>query len=194
MAAKIQKAAPSFKATAYHNGEFKELSSEDFKGKYLCLFFYPLDFTFVCPTEILAYSDKSDEFKKLGCEVVGCSIDSHFTHFAWANTPKSEGGIEGIKIPLLADLNKKIAKKFGVLTDGGVALRGTFIIDREGVVRAAHIHDLPLGRNVEEDLRTLKALQFFEENGEVCPAGWEEGADTIKPNLADSKEYFSKQG
>ncbi len=190
----IQKQAPDFKAQAVlETGEIKEIKLSDYKGKWVVLFFYPLDFTFVCPTEIIAFSDKIADFKAVGAQVLGVSVDSQFTHLAWRNTPRKEGGLGDLQYPLVADLNKSIARDFGVLIEeAGVALRGTFIIDPKGVVRAAHIHDLPVGRNIDEAVRVIKAFQFVEKHGEVCPAGWSEGKDTMKADPKGSKEYFSK--
>jgi peroxiredoxin (alkyl hydroperoxide reductase subunit C) len=188
----VTKPAPDFSCTAVmEDGTFKQVQLSDYRGKYVLLFFYPLDFTFVCPTEIIAFSDRNDDFQKLGVQVIGASIDSEFSHFAWRNQAREQGGIGQIKYPLLADLSKKIAQDYGVLLEGGVALRGLFLIDREGVVRHMVVNDLPLGRSVDEALRMVKALQFFEENGEVCPADWKEGSATIKPSIEGSKEYFS---
>uniref|UniRef100_A0A1E1X9H6 thioredoxin-dependent peroxiredoxin n=1 Tax=Amblyomma aureolatum TaxID=187763 RepID=A0A1E1X9H6_9ACAR len=193
LAPEVLKPAPPFKATAVVDNEFKELSLSDFSGKYLVLFFFPLDFTFVCPTEIIAFSDRADEFKKLNTEVVAVSIDSHFTHLAWANTPRKNGGLGGVKIPMLSDLNKTIARDYGVLLEGpGVALRGLFIIDPKGIVRQITINDLPVGRSVDETLRLVKAFQFVEKHGEVCPAGWQPDSPTIKPDPKNSQEYFNK--
>jgi peroxiredoxin (alkyl hydroperoxide reductase subunit C) len=188
----VTKPAPDFSCTAVmEDGTFKQVQLSDYRGKYVLLFFYPLDFTFVCPTEIIAFSDRNDDFQKLGVQVIGASIDSEFSHFAWRNQAREQGGIGQIKYPLLADLSKKIAQDYGVLLEGCVALRGLFLIDREGVVRHMVVNDLPLGRSVDEALRMVKALQFFEENGEVCPADWKEGSATIKPSIEGSKEYFS---
>ncbi|XP_030626954.1 thioredoxin-dependent peroxide reductase, mitochondrial isoform X1 [Chanos chanos] len=185
--------APHFKGTAVHNGEFKEISLDDYKGKYLVLFFYPLDFTFVCPTEIISFSDKASEFHDVNCEVVGVSVDSHFTHLAWTNTPRKSGGLGQIHIPLLSDLNKQISRDYGVLLEGpGIALRGLFIIDPNGVVKHMSVNDLPVGRCVEETLRLVKAFQFVETHGEVCPASWTPESPTIKPTPEGSKEYFEK--
>jgi alkyl hydroperoxide reductase subunit AhpC len=193
MAAQIQKEAPDFKATAVVNEEFKEVKLSDYKGKnYVVLFFYPLDFTFVCPTEIVAFSDRIKEFRDRGAEVIGCSIDSQFSHLAWIQTPRATGGLGGLTYPLVADLTKKISADYGVLLDGGIALRGTFLIDKSGVLRAMTVHDLPLGRSVDEALRVLDALQHFEKHGEVCPADWKKGGATIKPGVKESKEYFQK--
>jgi peroxiredoxin (alkyl hydroperoxide reductase subunit C) len=193
----IGKQAPEFTGTAVVNGDFKKISLSDFKGKYLVFFFYPLDFTFVCPTEIVAFSERVEDFRKLGVEIVGCSVDSAFSHLAWINTPRKEGGLGGLKYPLLSDITKSIAKDYEVLIedgdDAGVALRGLFIISPEGVLRQKTVNDLPVGRSVEETLRLVKAFQFADEHGEVCPANWEPGADTIKPDVVASRSYFSKQ-
>jgi len=189
----VQQSAPGFSAQAVMpDGSFKEVSLEDYRGQYVMLFFYPLDFTFVCPTEIIAFSDAVAEFQKRNVQLLSCSIDSHFTHLAWRNTSRIEGGLGDIQYPMLADLNKKIAEDYGVLLAGGIALRGLFLIDKEGVVRHQLVNDLPLGRSVDEALRLVDALQFFEENGEVCPANWKKGDLTIKPSPADSREYFEK--
>ncbi|GAB6164017.1 peroxiredoxin [Thermostilla marina] len=193
MSVLVTKEAPDFKAQAVMpDGSFKEISLSDYRGKYVLLFFYPLDFTFVCPTEIIAFSDRNAEFEKLGVQVLGCSVDSHFTHLAWRNTPRSEGGIGEVTYPLIADLDKKIAEAYDVLLPDGIALRGLFLIDKEGVVRHQVVNDLPLGRSVDEALRVVKALQFVETHGEVCPANWDEGQPTIKPSVDESKEFFSK--
>ncbi|XP_037690413.1 thioredoxin-dependent peroxide reductase, mitochondrial-like [Choloepus didactylus] len=185
--------APYFKSTAVVNGEFKELSLDDFKGKYLVLFFYPLDFTFVCPTEIVAFSDKANEFHDVNCEVVAVSVDSHFSHLAWINTPRKNGGLGHMNIALLSDLTKQISRDYGVLLEGaGLALRGLFIIDPNGVIKHLSVSDLPVGRSVEETLRLVKAFQFVETHGEVCPANWTPDSPTIKPNPTASKEYFEK--
>lgn len=191
----VQQKAPDFKATAVmEDGSFKQISLSDFKGKKVLLFFYPLDFTFVCPTEIITFDKKIEEFKKRGVQVIGASIDSHFSHLAWRQTSRKEGGIGEIRFPLLADLTKDISRSYGVLLEnGGIALRGTFLIDEEGVLRHQTINDLPLGRNVDESIRMVDALDFFQKHGEVCPAEWKPGSDTIKPNPKDSKQYFSKQ-
>lgn len=194
-AAKVTKPAPFFKATAVMpSGEFKPVSLDDYKGKWLLMFYYPLDFTFVCPTEIIAYSDRSEEFRKLGCEVLACSVDSHFSHLAWVNTPRNKGGLGPMKIPLLSDLSKSISREYGVLLeDAGIALRGSFLIDPSGKVRQITINDLPVGRSVDESLRLLKAFQFTDKHGEVCPANWEEGAETMKPDPKGSQSYFKSK-
>ncbi|XP_019872082.1 peroxiredoxin-2 [Aethina tumida] len=187
----ISKPAPFWEGTAVIDGEFKQLKSTDFLGKYLVFFFYPLDFTFVCPTEILAFSDRIEEFKKINTEVVACSVDSQYTHLAWINTPRKEGGLGKIKIPLLADLNRNISRDYGVfLEDLGHTLRGLFIIDTKGTLRQITMNDLPVGRSVDETLRLVQAFQFTDKHGEVCPAGWKPGQDTIIPNPVDKRKYF----
>ena len=189
----VGKKAPYFEAEAAIGNDFKKLSLNDFKGKYVCLFFYPLDFTFVCPTELHAYSDKYEEFKKRGCELVACSIDSKFSHSAWLRTPRAQGGIEGVKYPILADVHKTIARSYGTLfEDEGIAFRGLFLIDQEGVVQHALVNNLPLGRNVDETLRTLDAIQYHKENGEVCPANWTKGKEGMKASNEGLKTWFGK--
>lgn len=189
----VQKPAPDFKGTAVVDGQFKELKLSDYQGKYLVLFFYPLDFTFVCPTEIIAFSERMGDFQRINTEVVGVSTDSHFSHLAWINMPRKQGGLGGLKYPLLSDFNKTIARDYGVLVEeGGVALRGLFIIDPKGVVRQITINDLPVGRSVDETLRLIKAFQFVEEHGEVCPANWTPDSPTIKPDPKNSRSYFEK--
>jgi peroxiredoxin (alkyl hydroperoxide reductase subunit C) len=187
----VQKEAPDFAANAVMpDGSFQEVKLSDYKGKHIVLFFYPLDFTFVCPTEIISFSERLKEFKDRGVEVLGVSIDSHFSHLAWRNTPRKEGGIGEIAYPLLADLDKSISRKYGVLLEQpGIALRGLFVIDKMNVIRHITINDLPLGRNVDEVLRVVDALQFNEEHGEVCPADWHKGEDGMKPTEEGLKEY-----
>jgi peroxiredoxin (alkyl hydroperoxide reductase subunit C) len=170
----VQKNAPDFKGKAVVGHEFRDLSLSQYKGKWVILFFYPLDFTFVCPTEIIDFSERTDEFKKLNAEVIGCSVDSEFTHLAWINTPRKEGGLGEIKYPLLSDINKNIAQDYGVLA-GGVALRGLFIINPKGQVVYEVVHDLAVGRNPDETLRVLAAFQQVEKTGEVCLSGGEDG-------------------
>ncbi|KAI6188727.1 Antioxidant, AhpC/TSA family [Aphelenchoides besseyi] len=183
---------PEFSGAAVVEGKIKNVSYSDYKGKWLVFFFYPLDFTFVCPTEIIAFSDRVDEFRKLGCEVVACSCDSEYSHLAWVNTPRKEGGLGEMKIPVLADFSKKTARSFGVLEEkAGVAFRGLFLIDPNGQVRHSLINDLPVGRSVEEALRVLKAFQYVEQHGEVCPADWKEGENAI--NVKSPKDYFNKK-
>lgn len=162
------------------------------QGKYVVIFFYPLDFTFVCPTEITAFSDRYDEFKAINTEVLGVSVDSQFSHLAWIQTPRKEGGVGDLNYPLVADLKKEISEAFGVLSADGIALRGLFILDRVGVVQHSTINNLSFGRSVDETLRVLQAIQYTQENpDEVCPAGWKPGDKTMKPDPAGSKEYFA---
>jgi len=192
--AQISKPAPDWAGKAVVNGEFKDLKLSDYKGKYLVFFFYPLDFTFVCPTEIIAFSDRVEEFKKINTEVIAVSVDSVFTHLAWINTPRTEGGLGKMKIPILADLTKQISKDYGVLLeDAGHTLRGLFIIDGKGILRQITMNDLPVGRSVDETLRLVQAFQYTDQHGEVCPAGWKPGADTIIPDPKEKLSYFNKQ-
>jgi peroxiredoxin (alkyl hydroperoxide reductase subunit C) len=175
------------------DGSFDEkfcLSS--LRGRYVVLFFYPLDFTFVCPSEIIAFDQQLDEFRERGCDVVGVSVDSHFTHLAWRRTDPENGGIGQIRYPLVSDLKKTIARDYGVLIDDGLALRGSFLIDRQGIVRHALVNDLPLGRNVDEALRMLDALIFHEKHGEVCPANWKQGEEGMTPTSQGVVDYLSK--
>ncbi|MBA4065422.1 MAG: thioredoxin peroxidase [Isosphaera sp.] len=193
MPAQVQKEAPDFTATAVVDEAFDDkFKLSAYRGKYVVLFFYPLDFTFVCPTEIVAFSDRIEEFRSRGAEVIGCSTDSHFSHLAWIQQPRDKGGLGGLKYPLVADLTKKISADYGVLLDGGIALRGTFIIDQKGVVQAITIHNLPLGRSTDEALRVLDALQHFEKYGEVCPMDWKKGAASI--DTKNAAAYFAKAG
>jgi alkyl hydroperoxide reductase subunit AhpC len=194
MAVLVTKTAPDFKAQAVMpNGQFEEITLSQYRKKYVLIFFYPLDFTFVCPTEIIAFSDRASEFETLGVQILGVSVDSHFSHLAWRNTARTQGGIGEIKYPLIADLNKQIARDYDVLVNDSVALRGLFLIDKDGVVRHQVVNDLPLGRSVDEALRMVQALQYFEKNGEVCPADWKEGKRTIKASVGASKEFFEAE-
>ncbi|KAL5284102.1 TPX1 family protein [Megaselia abdita] len=196
-AVKVQQLAPDFKGLAVVENDFQEIKLTDYQGKYVVLFFYPLDFTFVCPTEIIAFSDRINEFKTLNTEVIGVSVDSHFSHLAWTNQARKDGGVGKLNYPLLSDISKKISKDYGVLLENeGITLRGTFIIDPQGVLRQYSINDLPVGRSVDEVLRLIKAFQFVEKHGEVCPANWDPkgNPDTIKPDVQESKDYFSKHG
>lgn len=189
----VGKKAPAFQAKAIVNGRIVDtISLDQFGGKFVVLFFYPLDFTFVCPTELHAFQEKLTEFERRGAQVIGCSVDSHFSHHAWLNTPKAKGGIEGILYPIISDLNKEIARSYHVLKeDEGIAYRGLFLIDRAGVVRHQLINDLPLGRNVDEVIRVLDALIHFEQHGEVCPANWKIGDRSMKPSQEGLKAYFT---
>ena len=188
--ARVQHVAPDFVATAVVDEAFKQISLSEYRGQYVILFFYPLDFTFVCPTEIIAFSDKIEEFKKRNVQVLGVSVDSHFSHLAWIRMPRVEGGLGNLRYPLIADITKKIAESYGVLLDGGIALRGTFLIDKDGILRHMVINDLPLGRNIDEVIRMVDSLQFYEAHGEVCPANWKPGSLSI--DTRDAKKYFSK--
>jgi len=197
MSVLINKPAPDFTAPAVMpNNTIKEdFSLADVAGKYVVLFFYPLDFTFVCPTEIIDFDKKLAEFKERGAEVIGVSVDSQYSHLAWKNTPRDQGGIGNVQYPLVADLTKQIASDFGVLIeDAGVALRGTFLIDREGVIKHAVVNDLGLGRNIDEAIRMLDALQHLEQHGEVCPAGWNKGDDAMVPTSDGVAGYLKKHG
>ena len=191
----VTKEAPDFTAKAVMpDNSIAELKLSSYRGKYVLLFFYPLDFTFVCPTEIIAFDKALDKFKAKGVEVIGCSIDSHFTHLAWKNTPRNQGGIGNVQYPLVADLDKSISRNYQVLLDSGIALRGLFLIDKAGVVRHAVINDLPLGRSVDEALRVVEALQYHEQHGEVCPANWKPGEEAMKPDQKGVAEYLAKHG
>lgn len=193
MAILVGKQAPEFVTAAVVNGVIHEhYSFEYLEGKNILLIFYPLDFTFVCPTELMAFQEATHEFAKRNTQVVACSVDSVYTHLAWLRTPKSKGGIQGIDYPLLADLNKTIARSYGVLLeDKGVALRGLFLIDKERTVRHQIVNDLALGRSVEEALRMIDALEFHEQYGEVCPADWKPGQKTMKPSQEGLESYFA---
>ena len=190
----VQKPAPAFTAAAVMpDNSFKDLSLEQYRGKYVVLFFYPLDFTFVCPSEIVAFDNRLAQFKERNCEVLGVSVDSHFTHLAWKNTALDKGGIGNVQFPMVADLTKQIGRDYDVLTgDGAVAFRGTFLIDTKGVVRHQVVNDLPLGRNIDEALRMVAALQFNEKNGEVCPAGWNKGKEGMKASASGVASYLAK--
>ncbi len=190
----VGKPAPPFELDAVLNGEFKKIRLADYQGRWLVVFFYPLDFTFVCPTEILAFSDRLGEFQAIQADVLGVSVDSKYSHLAWTEKPRAEGGIQGLAYPLLADINKRMASDYDVLTEAGVALRGLFLIDSDGTVQHATVNNMSVGRSVDETLRVLKAFQYVAEHGEVCPANWEPGSASMKANWKDSKEYFSTQG
>jgi peroxiredoxin (alkyl hydroperoxide reductase subunit C) len=189
----VTRPAPDFTATAVlPDNTFKEdFKLSDLRGKYVLLFFYPLNFTFVCPSEILAFNKAIKQFEDSNCQIVAVSIDSHFSHLAWKNTPVNEGGIGNISYPLVSDLNKSISRDYGVLLDAGIALRGLFLIDKEGIIRHQVVNDLPLGRNVNEALRILHALQFTEKHGEVCPANWTQGEDAMTPTAEGVAAYLT---
>ena len=193
MAAFVTQSAPDFTAQAVMpDNSFQELTLSKYRGSYVLLFFYPLDFTFVCPSEIIAFDKEVDKFKQRGCEVIGASVDSHYTHLAWKNTPREEGGIGQVQYPIVSDLDKNISNNYGILLPNGVALRGLFLIDRDGVLRHMLVNDLPLGRSVAEALRMLDALQYTEKHGEVCPANWQEGAEAMAPSSEGVAAYLAK--
>ncbi|KAI8874127.1 AhpC/TSA family protein [Ramicandelaber brevisporus] len=191
----VQKPAPHFSTMAVVNGSFDTVSLDQFKGRWLVLAFYPLDFTFACPSELVAFSDRAAEFKALNADVCVCSVDSEYTHLAWTSTPRAKGGVGEMQIPMLADVTKKIARDYGVLIESeGVALRGLFIIDPQGIVRIEVVHDLPIGRSVDETLRVVQALQFHEKYGDVCPANWQPGDEGLKTTLESVGDYMQKKG
>ncbi len=192
----VGKQAPDFKAKAVTGNRIVEnFSLLHLRGKYVVFFFYPLDFTFVCPTELHAFQDKLSDFEQRNTQVVGCSVDSAYTHLAWLNTPKNKGGIQGVEYPLVADLNKTISRDYDVLIPHeGIAYRGLFLIDREGIIRHQVVNDLPLGRSVDEALRILDALTYFEKHGEVCPANWQQGKKSMKTTQEGLEQYFATHG
>ncbi len=195
MSVLVGKPAPDFTATAVMpdnsiNEKFN--LKEQINDKTGILFFWPLDFTFVCPSEIIAFDNRMESFKQLGAEVIGVSVDSHFTHQAWKNTPVDKGGIGQVKFPMVADLTKSIARDYDVLVNDSVAFRGTFMIDKKGIIRHQIVNDLPLGRNVDEALRMIDALNFTEEHGEVCPAGWQKGHKGMQPNAEGVASYLKE--
>jgi alkyl hydroperoxide reductase subunit AhpC len=185
--------APNFSEEAVIGDSFKKISLADFKGKWKVLFFYPLDFTFVCPTEITAFSDAASKFRELGAELIACSVDSKFSHLAWTKQSRNEGGIGKVEFPIIADINKTVARDYGVLIeDAGIALRGLFIIDDNDVIQHATINNLDAGRSVSETIRVLEAFQFAAKHGEVCPANWKKGEDSMKADPKGSKDWFKK--
>lgn len=185
--------APDFELMAVVDGGFKTVKLSDYKGKWLVAFFYPLDYTFVCPTEITAFADRYEDFKKLGADVAAISVDSHFVHLAWQQTPRKQGGLGKLPFAHISDLDKSMSRDYDVLS-GAVALRGVFVIDEEGVIQSATVNHLGIGRNVEEVLRTLQAAQTVKKTGEVCPANWKPGDDTMKPDPKGAMAYFEKHG
>lgn len=195
MSVLVGKKAPTFKAKAVNNGKIvNDFSLDHYIGKNVLFFFYPLDFTFVCPTELHAFQAKLAHFEKRSCQVVGCSVDSPYSHLAWLGTSRKKGGIEGVTFPLVSDLNKRIAEQYGVLIESeGIAYRGLFLIDKEGIVRHQLVNDLPLGRSVDEAIRTLDALVFFQKHGDVCPANWQAGSASMQPTQEGLEKYFAAQ-
>jgi len=195
MSVQVGQPAPDFTATAVVNGQFEQVKLSQYRGKNVVLFFWPLDFTFVCPTEIVAFSDAVPQFAERNTQVLGASIDSQFVHLAWQKTPRTEGGLGRVDFPMIADTNHSISRAYGVLLDdAGVALRGLFLIDKNGVVRHMLVNDLPLGRSVEEALRVVDALAHFEKHGEVCPANWRPGSKAMKADPQGAKSYFAEWG
>ena len=194
----VKHPAPDIDAVCFHDFDFKKFTLADYRGKYLVLFFWPLDFTFVCPTEIIAFSDAAKSFREAGCEVVGCSVDSQFTHMEYCSKPRKKGGLGEMDIPMIADLSKQVAKDYGCYVDQGpdigVALRATYIIDQDGIIRHISMNDLPVGRNVEETLRLVQAFIYTDEFGEVCPSKWKPGKKTIVPDVKSdkTKEYWEE--
>ena len=187
----VGKQAPNFKSKCVIKNNIQDFELNSCRGKYILLFFYPLDFTFVCPTEIHAFQHRLDQFTDKNCIVLGCSVDSHYSHMAWLNTPKSQGGIKGIEYTLISDIGGKIAKHYEVLTEDGVALRGLFIIDKKGIIRHQLVNDLGIGRSIDEALRILDALDYIEKNnGEVCPANWSQGENGIKTNIQNVAKHL----
>lgn len=185
--------APDFSAEAVMpDNSFGEITLSKLRGKYVMLFFYPLDFTFVCPSEIIAFDRRLNDIKAKNCEVIGVSVDSKYTHLAWKKTPLEDGGIGNIQYPLVQDLNRSIARSYGILFDESVALRGLFLVDPTGRIRHAVINDLPFGRSVDEAIRMLEAVQFYEAHGEVCPANWQSGQEGMKPTAEGVAEYLSR--
>ncbi|MCP4126319.1 MAG: peroxiredoxin [Gammaproteobacteria bacterium] len=193
MSVLVAKDAPEFTAQAVMpDNSFQEISLSDYKGKYVVLFFYPLDFTFVCPSEIIAFDHRLEDFKKRNVEVIGVSIDSHFSHLAWKNTEVNKGGIGNVQYPLVADINKSITEAYDMRTGPGIALRGSFLIDKDGMVQHQVVNNLSLGRDIDEMLRLVDALQFTEEHGEVCPAGWQKGKAGMKGSTEGVAEYLAE--
>lgn len=189
---RVGQVAPDFTATAVIDQEFKEIKLSDYRGKYVVLFFYPLDFTFVCPTEITAFSDRYAEFSQVNAEVLGVSVDSAFSHLAWIQTDRKSGGVGDLNYPLVSDIKKEISTAYNVLTEEGIALRGLFIIDKDGTIQHSTINNLAFGRSVDETLRVLQAIQYVQTHpDEVCPAGWQPGEKTMNPDPVKSKDYFA---
>ncbi|EDW83465.1 uncharacterized protein Dwil_GK20591 [Drosophila willistoni] len=187
----LRQLAPEFNSIAAVTGGFRPITLTEFRGRYVVLLFYPADFSFVCPTELHAFSDRAQEFRNVGCDIIACSTDSHYVHCAWMQQSRKQGGLGEMDIPLLADKSMKISKDYGVLDElTGLAMRGLFIIDREGMIRQITINDVGVGRNVDEALRLVQAFQFSDEFGEVCPVNWRPGSPTMKPNSSGKDDYF----
>lgn len=188
--AQVGKPAPDFKAKAVHRGQFADIDLADYRGQFVILLFYPLDFTFVCPTELIAFSDRYQEFSDLNAVILGISVDSEYAHLAWTQAERHKGGVGSISYPLLSDQSKQISRAFNVLNEDNVALRGLFIIDQDGILQHATINNLSFGRSVDEALRVMQAIQFTQQNGEVCPVNWHPGDKTMAPDPQKSLEYF----
>jgi peroxiredoxin 2/4 len=190
---RVGQVAPDFTATAVYDQEFKTIKLSDYRGKYVILFFYPLDFTFVCPTEVMAFSDSADQFKALNAEILGVSVDSEFSHLAWIQTDRKSGGVGDLTYPLVSDIKKEIGTAYNVLDpDSGVSLRGLFIIDREGVIQHCTINNVGFGRSIDETLRVLQAIRHVQSHpDEVCPINWQPGEKTMNPDPVKSKEFFT---
>ena len=196
MSVLVGKKAPNFTATAVlADGSFGQITLSDYEGdKYVVLFFYPLDFTFVCPSEIIAFDHRNEKFIAKDVQLLGVSVDSKFSHWAWRNTKVKDGGIGEVSFPLISDITKQIARDYDVLVDDSVALRGSFLIDQDGIVQHQVVNNLPLGRNIDEMLRMVDALKFHEINGEVCPAGWQDGKAGMKDDADGVASYLAKHG
>jgi peroxiredoxin (alkyl hydroperoxide reductase subunit C) len=193
MSVLVNKQAPNFTSAAvFGDGQINDFTLADLRGKYVVLFFWPMDFTFVCPSEIIAHHNRLEKFKALNVEVVGVSVDSQFTHYAWRNTPVEKGGIGEVGFTMVSDVKHEITRAYGIEHEDGVALRATFLIDREGVVQHQVVNNLPLGREVDEVIRLVEALQFTEENGEVCPAGWRPGQKGMKADSHGVSSYLGE--
>jgi peroxiredoxin (alkyl hydroperoxide reductase subunit C) len=193
MSLQVGKPAPQFSLQAVEDGDFKTLGPEDFRGRWLVLLFYPLDFTFVCPTELCAFSDRIEDFRGLNAAVCGVSVDSHYTHLAWTQKPRNEGGVRGIRFPLLSDLSRKAGLAYGVLNEDGIALRALVVIDPDGIVQHATVNNLAVGRSVDETLRMIQACQLTRQSGDVCPADWRPGEETITPDAYGARRYFASR-
>jgi peroxiredoxin (alkyl hydroperoxide reductase subunit C) len=188
----VPKPAPDFTVKAIMpDNTIQDVTLSAYRGRYVLLFFYPLDFTFVCPSEIIAFDDRLVDFKARHCEVLGCSVDSEYTHLAWKNTPRRQGGVGNVQFPMLADITKDISRDYGILVDNAVSLRGLFLIDKDGIVRHEIVNDLPLGRSVDEALRMVDALQHFEASGDVCPANWHKGEKAMKATAEGVADYLA---
>jgi peroxiredoxin (alkyl hydroperoxide reductase subunit C) len=193
MALYVGKPAPQFELEAAHDGEVKLIGSDDYRGRWLIVLFYPLDFSYVCPTELCAFSDRLDEFQSLGADIIGVSVDSQFTHLAWMRQPRSEGGVRALQFPLLSDLRRQMSWDYAVLSDQGVAVPATILVDPDGVLQHVTLNNLSVGRSVDETLRVLRACQQVRTSGEVCPVDWKPGDQTIRPDTYGARLYFARR-